>query len=278
MKLGIFDSGLGGLLIAKSIRKHIPDIDILYFGDTLHVPYGNRSKETIYAYSKRAIEFLFEQDCQLIITACNTVSASALRQLQQEYLPSSPYSDRRILGVIVPTLECALDAGFKKLGLIGTNYTISSNVFEEELKKIDPDITLHQHNTPLLVPLIENDGHEWIPSVLERYLSPLKQQKVECLILGCTHYPFIKTDISMIIGKDVQILSQDEIIPYKLRDYLNRHPEINEQISRFSKEEFLISDITDGYKQAAHRIYGQGISLEKIDFDAQTHSYIRRET
>ncbi|PCJ99704.1 MAG: glutamate racemase [Zetaproteobacteria bacterium] len=275
MKLGIFDSGLGGLLIAKSIRAHLPDIDILYFGDTLHLPYGNRSKETIYEYSKRGVEFLFSQDCNLIITACNTISASALRTLQQEYLPTSQYADRRILGVVVPTLECARDDGYKRLGLIATNYTVHSNVFEDELQKLEPDIQIFQVQTPLLVPLIENDGMQWIPSVLEHYLTPLIKRNIECLILGCTHYPFLKDEIRRIIGKDIALITQDEIVPNKLKSYLDRHPEISEKISHNGHIEFLVSDITQSYRNAAFKIYGEPIDIEHVEFSVQKNNYMR---
>ncbi len=278
MKLGIFDSGLGGLLIAKAIRDHMPDIDILYFGDTLHLPYGNRSSQTIYEYSKRAMEFLFAHDCNLIITACNTVSASALRRLQQEYLPNSAYADRRILGVVVPTLECALDAGYKRLGVIATNYTIQSNIYEEELQKLDPDIQIFQENTPLLVPLIENSGMQWIKPILEHYLTPLKRHDIECLILGCTHYPFLRKDISAILGKDVSLIAQDKIIPAKLKDYLKRHPEISDKISYSGQTEFMVSDITEGYKRAALDIYGAPITLEHAAFQVIDNTYKRTST
>lgn len=274
MKLGIFDSGLGGLIITKAIRQHFPDIDILYFGDTLHLPYGNRSHDAIYDYSKRAIEFLFKHDCNLIITACNTVSASALRQLQQSYLPKSPYADRRILGVIVPTLETALDQGFQKIGLIATNFTIESKVYEDELKKLSPNIELFAKNTPLLVPLIEDDGHEWVRSVLERYLQPLKENNIECLILGCTHYGFLKPYIQEVLGEDVTILSQDDIIPAKLEDYLNRHPEISNPINRNSQETFIATDITPSYQSTANKIYGTNIAFQKVVFSLEQGKYV----
>ncbi len=263
MKLGVFDSGLGGLLIAKSIREHIPDIDIIYFGDTLHLPYGNRSKEAIYEYSKRAIEFLFEQDCNLIITACNTVSASALRMLQQQYLPNSKYKERRILGVVVPTLECAIDLGYKNIGVIATNYTVNSNVYGEELQKLDPKIRIFQAESPLLVPLIENDGGQWLSSVLEHYLMPLLNNNIECLILGCTHYPFLKEQIRSIIGSDIAILAQDEIIPLKLKLYMESHPEISDKITRNGETKFIVSDFTKSYENAAYKIYGQEINIEE---------------
>lgn len=268
MKLGVFDSGLGGLLIAKAIRENMPNLDMVYFGDTRHLPYGNRSLDTIYDYSCHSMDFLFgEMDCNLVVVACNTVSAAALRRMQQNYLVQK-YPDRRILGVVVPTLESALDSGYKNLGLIATNFTVQSNVYRDELVKIDPAIVIHQANTPLLVPLIENDGLPWVDSVLEHYLHPLQQLKIECLILGCTHYVFLKDRIARIMGADVSILSQDEIIPAKLEDYLWRHPEIDGKISRGGSVRFFISEITQGYLNAARKIYGRDIEIELRSGDA----------
>lgn len=274
MKLGVFDSGLGGLLIAKSIREHMPDIDMMYFGDTLHLPYGNRSLDAIYAYSCRAVDFLFAEGCNLIVVACNTVSASALRKMQQVYLPNN-YPERRILGVVVPTLECAIDRGYKKIGLIGTNYTVKSNVYADELQKIDSSISIYQAAAPLLVPLVENDGMPWVDSVLEHYLRPILMQNIEGLILGCTHYVFLKDNISSIVGGGISLLSQDEIIPEKLADYLRRHPEISAPIERNGKSEFFVSDITQGYKNAAYKMYGHEIDLQLADLCIKTNAYRR---
>ncbi len=275
MKLGIFDSGLGGLVIAKSIRSCMPDIDLIYFGDTLHIPYGNKSSDAIYEYSKRSIDFLFEQGCALIIVACNTVSANALRRLQQEYLPNSIYRDRRILGVVVPTLECAIERGYKNLALIATNYTVQSNIFEHELQKLNSEIKITQKNTPLLVPLIENDGEQWIMPVLQHYLGPILQESPEVLILGCTHYPFLKRHIQNIVGEPVDILSQDEIIPEKLCDYLQRHPEISKNITRNTNTKFLASDITQSYIAVANKIYNEKITVEHVKFCMQKNKYER---
>lgn len=262
MKLGIFDSGLGGLLITKAIREHIPDIDILYYGDTLRVPYGNRSEDAIYGYTRDAIDYLFAQNCKLIVMACNTASASALRRLQQTYLASA-WPGRNVIGVVVPTLEAAIDRGYERLGLIGTNYLVKSNVYADELQKINPSIQLHQVAAPLLVPLIENDGLQWAPSVLEHYLQPLKAQNVQCLLLGCTHYPVLRDSARQIMGPGVEILGQDEIIPPKLADYLKRHPEYSDHIGRSGRIDFHVSDRTDSYVAAAHAIYGGAIAIDK---------------
>ena len=265
MKLGIFDSGLGGLLITKAVRSQIPDIDILYYGDTLHLPYGNRSEEAIYMYTRRSMEFMFGQGCGLIVVACNTASATALRRLQQEWLPTQKKNGmpRNIIGVVVPTLEAAIDKGYTNLGLIGTNYLVRSDVYAAELKKMSPDIVLHQQPTPLLVPLIENDGMAWSEDILSHYLRPLLDKNIECLLLGCTHYPFLKEQIRQVAGRDIPLLSQDDIIPAKLLDYLDRHPEY--KISRNSVSEFFVSDITDNYRKSARTLYGDLIHIQKAE-------------
>jgi glutamate racemase len=227
------------------------------------MPYGSRSEEAIYSYTKAAMEHLFVQgDCQLIITACNTASASALRKLQREYLPEV-YPERRILGVVVPTIEYALDQGYTKLGLIGTNYTVHSNVYEEELGKINPAIKIFQVNTPLLVPLIEHDGMVWMEEVLDHYILPLiEENSIEALILSCTHYACLKDIIRERYG--IQVISQDEIIPLKLRDYLCRHPESDVLISRGGGEAFYVTDMTKNYIRKASVFFGKDIALNKV--------------
>ncbi|MDP7141960.1 MAG: glutamate racemase [Alphaproteobacteria bacterium] len=264
MKLGVFDSGLGGLLIAKAIEDNRPDIDMVYLGDTLHVPYGKRSKDAIYDYSRHAIDYLFsEKDCQIVLTACNTVSAAALRTLQQTYLPDA-YPDRRILGVVVPTLEEAISSGYKNIGIIATEYIVESDIYAAELKKLDPSFTIHQQATPLLVPLIENNGLKWVKPILEDYLEPLLAAQVECLILGCTHYPHLMPVLRDILGDQFPILSQVDIIPYKLNDYLQRHPVFDEKIGKNGTKEYLVTDITRGYKETALSIYNKEIEIQHV--------------
>lgn len=262
MKLGVFDSGLGGLLITKAIRQRFPDIDIMYLGDTLHVPYGNRSANTIYEYAQRSMDYLFEQDCRMIIMACNTASASALRKLQQTYLVEN-YPDRRILGVVVPTIEYALEKGYQNLGLIGTNYTVSTNVYEDELQKINPDIRIVQQKTPLLVPMIEHKGEAWLDGVLEHYIAPLLKDDIEALLLGCTHYVYLKERIQKLF--DIDVIAQDEIIPHKLAQYFDNHPEIHGDIDQKASSEFCVSELTDNYLETAQGIYGSELTLKQVD-------------
>ena len=265
MKIGVFDSGLGGLFIVKMLRRALPEYDYIYLGDTLNIPYGKRSTEAIYCYTEKAVDYLFkQQDCHLIIIACNTASAAALRKLQRHYLVKN-FPDRRILGVVVPVLEEASVQQYKRIGLIGTHYTVSSNIYHEELQKIDSDIALFQQATPLLVPLIEEDGEQWIASILDQYLSAMLSEDIRALILGCTHYAYLKPYLNNVLGLGVDILSQDDIIPEKFINYLRRHPEHESLLSRNGSIEYLVTDLTDSFRETACKIIGDTILLEKID-------------
>lgn len=245
-KIGIFDSGLGGLYIARAVRAALPDYDYVYLGDTLHVPYGPRSDEAIYALSEAAMRHLFAQDCAMVLMACNTASAAALRALQQGFL-ARDYPDRRILGVIVPTLEAAIESGYTRIGLIATARTAASGIYEAELKKINPAIELHTQATPLLVPLMEQGGEAYLDQVLGDYLAPLADQAIDGLILGCTHYAGLKARI----GRHVScaVFSQDDIIPAKTADYLSRHPEMAARLSRGGTMSVHVTDLNDHFSR-----------------------------
>lgn len=264
MKLGIFDSGLGGLMIAKSIKASMPSYDMVYLGDTLHVPYGKRSKQAIYQYTKSAVEFLFAQDCQIIILACNTASAAALRRLQQEYLIEA-YPERRILGVVVPTLETCIDLGYQNIGLIGTDYIVNSEIYAQELAKLSPAIKLTAQATPLLVPLIENQGMQWIKPILQDYLAPLVLQNIEACILGCTHYIYIQDLIQQECGSDIKIISQADIIPHKLLDYLQRHKDMDDMLSKRGHMDFYITDQTSNYKDTTKHLYDDHVDMKVVN-------------
>lgn len=262
MKIGVFDSGLGGLYILKSLRAAMPEYDYVYLGDTLNLPYGKRSRETIYAHSKAAVEFLFRQDCHIVIIACNTASAAATRQLQQEYLPDA-YPERRILSVVIPMLETAIDAGHERIGLIGTDYIVSSNVYEEELKKINPAVQLFSAATPLLVPLIEDGGAKYLPEVLGDYIAPMTERGIDALILGCTHYAHLKPLLQDMLPEGTAVLCQDEIIPPKFADYLSRHPEHETVLSRGGTAEYFVSDMTEGFQKNASDMMGEETRIMK---------------
>lgn len=265
-KIGIFDSGLGGLCVGKAIAKFLPTYDYVYLGDTLNVPYGGRSMESIYNLSRQAIDFLMrQQGCDLIIIACNTASVTALKKLQNEYLPEN-FPDNRILGVIVPTLESATELGATQIGLIATAYTVRSKIYEEEIAKINPQAKIYGQATPLLVPLIENDGDKYMDIVLEDYLNPLIDKGLDSLILGCTHYVSIKDRVRDLTRHRVRILSQDEIIPPKLKDYLLRHPEME---GRLSKKGSFKAYVTDDNPQTILNIQNlmqNNIVVEKAEY------------
>lgn len=248
-KIGIFDSGLGGLSIARAIRKAMPEYYYVYLGDAKGLPYGNKSQAVIYRNTVRAVEYLFKNDCALVIVACNTASSQALRKIQQEWLPNSKYRDRRVLGVIRPTVESV--GKFKNIGLIGTLRTIDSSAYLQELKKVNraerragKNIKLTSLVTPKLVDMVETGKYDG--KILKKYLSPFKNS--ECLILGCTHYGVLKGKIGKILGRKVRIIAQEDIIPGKLKNYLKRHPEISGKLSKNRKMEILATKITKSNK------------------------------
>lgn len=254
-KIGVFDSGLGGVFIADSIRKRLPSYDYLYLGDTLHLPYGRRSDAAICDLSRKAMDYLFDAGCFLVIMACNTASASALRRLQQEFLPRN-HPERRILGVVVPTLEAAIEGGARRIGLLGTQRTVQSGIYDVELRKIRPETELTAISCPLLVPMIEEGGRKYLEPVLRDYLEPLRAARVESVILGCTHYVALKEDVARLLP-GAAILSQDDIIPHKLEDYLRRHPEIESRLSRGGSFEIHVTDANENFGRSCEILLGE---------------------
>lgn len=260
-KIGVFDSGLGGLFIASAIRAALPAYDYVYLGDTLHVPYGRRSDAAIYDLSEKAMRYLFAQGCELIVMACNTASAAALRKLQQGFL-AREFADRRILGVVVPTLEVAIERRAQKIGLLATQRTVHSNIYGMELQKINPDVELIAVASPLLVPLIEDGGEKYLDDVLFDYLAPMRAAKVQSVILGCTHYAVLKDRVRAAMGAGVDVISQDDIIPPKLQDYLNRHPEMETRLSRGGTLALYATDTNENFKRNIAEIMGGAFPVE----------------
>jgi glutamate racemase len=265
MNIGIFDSGLGGLLITKSLIKKLPEYNYTYLGDTKRVPYGNRSPETIYEFLRESVEYLFKHNCKLVIVACNTASAQALRRIQQDFLPSN-YPDRKVLGVIIPTCEVAAPNNISKnIGILATNATVNSNAFVIELKKIRSDIKIIQQSAPLLVPFIENNELKLVEPILNKYLRSFKNGKIDTLILGCTHYPLIYNHIQKILGKKVKIISQDKIIPEKLKMYLLKHTEIEKVLTKKKQYQFNVKDLTEVMKKTVTKWFGKDVMLCQVD-------------
>lgn len=238
MKIGIFDSGLGGLIVAKAIRKSLPEYDYIYLGDTKRVPYGNRSPQVVLEFTRECVEYLFnKENCALVVLACNTASARALRKLQKEYADSG----NKILGVLIPAAEEA--AKFEKIGVLATAGTVASKAFPLEIKKLSKKSNIFQNAAPLLVPLAEAGEKANAVIFIKKYLEPFRNKKLEALVLGCTHYPIFKNEIKKILP-GVKIISQDEIVPIKLKNYLARHQEISKKLSRGKTVKILITDRT----------------------------------
>jgi len=267
MNIGIFDSGFGGLTVLKAITKLLGQYSYVYLGDNARSPYGDRSPERIYEFTRQGVEFLFKKDCKLVILACNTASAIALRKLQQEWLPKN-YPDRRILGIIIPVVEALSSIKTKKpkyVGVIGTRATILSDAYKKEIeKRSEPLREFIQQACPLLVPLIEEGWHKTPPAamIIKKYIRPLKLKQVNVLILGCTHYPLIKEKIQNVIGKSVTLLDPGIIVARSLRSYFSRHLEIESTLTKTSQLSFFTTDTSERVAVLASRFWGSHISFE----------------
>lgn len=238
MKIGFFDSGLGGLTILKATRELMPQYTYVFFGDTAHVPYGGKSEEEIHDLTWKGIETLFDAGALLVIVACNSASAESLRKIQDTELREA-YPDRRVLGVIVPTVEVLQEGNAKSVLLIGTERTINSKKYEHELKKISSTITLVTKATPTLVPKIEIGDVDGAVGDAKKVIDEAGGG-VDTIVLGCTHYTMLKNQIRSEYPEKV-IISQDEIIPEKLKQYLERHPEIESRLDHERGIEILLS-------------------------------------
>jgi len=267
--IGIFDSGFGGLTVLKSLTERLPDYDYLYLGDNARVPYGNRSFDTVYAFTLECIKALIAFDCPLIIVACNTASAKALRTIQQNDLPEIA-PDRKVLGVIRPTTE---DAGhFTKsghIGILGTAGTVSSQSYGLEINKFFPHLQVSQQACPMWVPLVENNEHEGPGAAyfIERDLHLLLEQdpKIDAIILGCTHYPLLINTLKTYTGDNIKLVPQGPLVAEKLETYLLRHPEIARRCTKSGKRRFLTTDDSDNFEAKASIFYGTSVAAEHID-------------
>lgn len=239
MKIGIFDSGLGGLILARQIMVDLPEYDYLYLGDTARLPYGTRTQQEVQKFTEEGVSYLFKHGCQLVILACNTASAEALRAIQQNYLPKC-FPKRRVLGVIIPTCEEVLK--FSKIGILATPSTVESGAYAREIASRNSFSKITQQAAPLLVPLIEQNSLDTIEFVLNEYLAPLLEGQVEAIVLGCTHYVILKDTIRKMLP-DIKIISQDEFLSSKLRSYLCMHPEIESQLTKKSSRNYHVTKL-----------------------------------
>jgi len=257
--IGIFDSGFGGLIYAKNFNKVFPKYDFIYLGDQLRVPYGGRSPAAIQQFTEECVQTLWKLGAKLIILACNTASADALRYLQNKYL------DKKILGVLIPGVEAALEHS-GNIGVIATRGTIATQAYSHEIKKKDSHRKIKEVAAPLLVPLIEENygNRPETKKILKKYLRPLKDFSVKNLILGCTHYAYIKNSFIKVMGKNVTIIDPGWEAVLKLKDYLKRHPEIDELLSKNSSKKFYTTDSVDLFEEKSLFFYGKKIAVEKI--------------
>lgn len=266
--IGVFDSGYGGLTVLKEIREKLPEYDFLYLGDNARAPYGSRSFDVIYQYTWQAVQALFDLDCSLVILACNTASAKALRSIQRIKLPEL-YPDRRVLGVIRPSTE-ELDkhTKTKHVGVLGTDGTIRSNSYQIELAKFAPDLVVNQHACPMWVPLIENNqfdtpgGIYFIQSDLVSLME--KDPKIDTILLACTHYPILQEQLQRLLPTHIEVLAQGKIVAESLADYLERHPEMAVQCSKGGTVRYLTTENAKAFSEKASLLMNDQIEAEHL--------------
>jgi glutamate racemase len=268
--IGIFDSGYGGLTILADIKKELPEYDYLYLGDNARAPYGNRSYDVVYQYTLEAVIELFSRGCELIIIACNTASAKALRTIQQQDLPRIA-PEKRVLGVIRPTTEeinNITDSGH--IGILATEGTVNSNSYLIELAKFAPEVITVQHACMMWVPLIEANlhtteaGRMFIQEDMNQLLT--KDPEIDTIVLACTHYPILKDYITSIVPNNINILSQGPIVAQKLKTYLSNHPEIEQKCSKEQSVEFITSENATVFNEKVQLLIGWDVDSQHIQF------------
>lgn len=254
----------------KQIRRLLPEYDYLYVGDNARAPYGTRSFDIVYDFTRQAVDYLFRQGCPLVILACNTASAKALRSIQQNVLPDK-WPDRRVLGVIRPTVEEVGDiTASRHVGLLATPGTVNSHSYEMEIAKIHPDITITEQACPMWVPIVEsgeaqNDGADWF---VKKYIDQILERdpKIDTLLLGCTHYPILLPKIKEYAPEGINIVPQGELVAASLKDYLRRHPEIDSRCSKNGTVRYGTTESTEKFDPLATLFVGDSVHAEKITF------------
>lgn len=267
--IGVFDSGYGGLTVLKEIVDRLPAYDYLYLGDNARSPYGNRSFETVYHYTLQCVQWFFDQGCSLVILACNTASAKALRTIQQNDLPRIA-PDKRVLGVIRPTTELiGRFSETKSIGILATNGTVSSQSYPVEIAKFFPDLKVYQEACPMWVPLVENNEHHshgadfFVKKNLKEIFD--KGKNIDVVLLACTHYPLLRQKIEEYLPVSVKLVSQGEIVAESLQDYLQRHPELEKFCSKNGTREFYTTDSTEDFDNHATSFFGKAVQSRHLD-------------
>jgi glutamate racemase len=261
--IGVFDSGYGGLTVLRSLVDKLPQYDYIYLGDNARAPYGTRSFETVYQYTLESVKWLFEKGCPLVILACNTASAKALRSIQQNNLPRIDPS-KRVLGVIRPTTEVIGNySSSGEIGILATPGTVSSGSYPIEIEKFFPGLKVFQQACPIWVPLIENNEHltEGADFFVKKCVRSLLDQsaQIDTILLACTHYPLLQEKIAAAAGPGVRIVSQGEIVADSLADYLIRHPEIEQKLGKGANRAFFTTDSTEDFDRHATTFFQVGV-------------------
>lgn len=267
--IGVFDSGYGGLTVLKAIIRQLPAYDYIYLGDNARTPYGTRSFETVYDYTLQCIQHLFDRGCPLVIIACNTASAKALRTIQQKDLPRIA-PDRRVLGVIRPTTEnIGLYTKTRHIGILATSGTVSSESYPMEIRHFFPDIQVFQQACPMWVPLVENQESDGPGAdyFVKKYLGEIFSQsgEIDTLLLGCTHYPLLINKIRQYVPQECRIIQQGEIVAQRLQNYLQRHPEIESTLLKQSRKLFYTTDSAGLFDRQATRFLGEPIRSRQVE-------------
>lgn len=266
--IGVFDSGYGGLTILKELVNTLPQYDYLYLGDNARAPYGSRSFDTVYEYTLQCVKALFDQGCELVILACNTASAKALRTIQQKDLPLIA-PNKRVLGVIRPTTEIVGDyTKTNEVGIFATTGTVTSESYLIEIEKFFPNVKVYQEACPMWVPLIENNELDGVGAnyFVEKHVQHLFNQSknIDTVILGCTHYPLLKPLIEKHLPSGVQILTQGNIVADGLKDYLARHPEMETRLTKNNKRDFFTTDSTEIFDKHASLFFAQEVKSKHL--------------
>ncbi len=266
--IGLFDSGYGGLSVLHGILKELPEYDFIYLGDNARSPYGTRSYDVVYEYTWQAVKKLFSMNCELVILACNTASAKALRSIQQKKLASIS-STKRVLGVIRPSVEELVKySKSQHVGILGTTGTVRSNSYPLEIHNLNSKVTVVQEACPMWVPLVENNefategGKYFIRKNIEQLLR--KDPKIDTIILACTHYPLLQKEIRAVIPSHIRLLAQGEIVAKSLRDYLNRHPEMDKELTKNARSEFYTTDLVDVFEKNASRFLNKNLKANQL--------------
>ena len=267
--IGVFDSGYGGLTVLRELVAQLPQYDYLYLGDNARTPYGNRSFETVYRYTLECVKWLLQQNCPLIVLACNTASAKALRSIQQQDLAFlNPHA--RVLGVIRPTTEIIGQKSTSgHVGILATSGTVQSGSYLLEIEKFYPGLQVTQEACPMWVPLVENGEHTgsgadyFVKKHIDQILT--RDPKIDTLLLACTHYPLLQEKIKTFLPPGVAVISQAEIVAHSLQDYLQRHPEIETRITKNGERHFYTTDSAADFNNKASIFFGAAVQAQHTE-------------